>query len=543
MEDPREIRFRRLCTALRLKDPAVTKVHFRPALTNGGAHILGEAVKGNPFVASIELNLSELSAHDPDTLMRCLAPLLRYICTAPALRSVGLDAWNTENRHTVAPAAVRLFLVAIRDNPGIKCLHLIKIKVGTREAVMALVETARTLHRLTIRGCEFNYDATTIGTTGSATASLSSSSAAAAGELLATAIGANRALETLSIQTKYGGGALEERILLQLGSQQQQQHSGRLKELVLDSQFNDVSQKHVTALAYLLRSSTTLEHLSLWFYAFPNKDLLEPLVKGIRSSGSLRRLSLKKCRFDLESTQLFTKMLTFNAFRELHLSDLNFFAHPTGIQSAPTLAPLQVRGEETGSGMETSSCLEILDMATVRDRGTLISICDELGANASRIHLKRFHYGYMDVDGNEALAKCLPKLIHLKELEIALVAEQVDSRKLLRALYRNGSVEHVAIRTGPDLDRTQPFFSGSQLRRLQLYCCHRNKTIPILAANAEAHLNSNNNITGTDLGIFPKLFRVAKQAPRMAATNILLGLLAAGDSIGPNAKNADEPIA
>jgi hypothetical protein len=58
--------------------------------------------------------------------------------------------------------------------------------------------------------------------------------------------------------------------------------------------------------------------------------------------------------------------------------------------------------------------------------------------------------------------------------------------------------------------------------------------IPTLVTKPQLHHINNEDRDRTDLALFPTLFGVAKQAPRTAPNQMLIGLLASGDSIGPN---------
>jgi hypothetical protein len=118
-------------------------------------------------------------------------------------------------------------------------------------------------------------------------------------------------------------------------------------------------------------------------------------------------------------------------------------------------------------------------------------------------------------------------LLYLKQLSIEWPVDGVSSDILLRTLRQNGSLQDVAF--GRVFRSYQHVFNQRQSRLAQSYC-ERNELIPTLVAKPRLDDDDRDK---TDLCLFPNLFTAAKQAPRTAPNLMLIGLLAALDSIGP----------
>ena len=497
--------FANICEELQNKDPRITNVDLNDGFTftNPRARRLGEALEGNPHVTALYFNIYGLKdeagqAEDRD----CVALLLRFIRESPALRTVDLSALSSSNP-ALSVSILRRFFLAIAANPGIEELSLRWANVHP-DGFDTLMETTQSLQKLEIRLCDFG---------------------AAASRDMAEALCENQKLESLTI---CNGGGLVEAALLRLGSHP------RLRELVLDGGIFRPCMTEANALGYFLRSSTTLEHLTLVGYGF-NKELLEPIMEGVHSSHSLAKVSVVSCKFDVEATLLFQGILKpkneKNSIRELHFENVKFAGLRTGDVVVNILLPQPA--EESASKAEQITLLEVLDMSEAFGllSGDFISICGTLGANASTIQLQRFRYRKMDVPGSEALVGCLSKLLYLKELSTSEMAPDVSSRNLLRALQHNGSLQDVSITASAHAQRQ--VFTEDQSRRVQL-CFKRNQNIPALVAQPRLDNDDvEENSDKTDRFLFPTLFSVSQQARRTAPNSMLIGLMALGDSIGP----------
>jgi hypothetical protein len=464
-------------------------------LTNPRALLLGDSLQDNSHVSELQLRISLLWEEGEDEDNDSFAPLLRFIGESQALLRVSLQG-DIFYPNPVPASVLRRFFLAIAKNPTIEFLCLTELTLHA-EGLDVLMKTAQSLKSLSVRySCGF--------------------ACVAARDKVAKALGENQTLERLDIEKDFVGPAL-----LHLGSHP------RLRELILYLCDNE-RPSHMDALACVLRSSTTLDLLNLWGYKF-KKDHFEHFMKGIRSSPSLTKLTLKSCVFDKKSTLLFQHILDpkkdSTGIRELIFGSANQFRDDlsTGSVIVNILAPNQVGDEGTKTSQIKS--LDLLDL-TSSNNTDLALVCDALGANPTGIQLQWFRFGGINSAGCDALIRCLPKMLHLKHLVIESVVYGLSSDNLLWALRQNGCLQTVAV--GP-VDRTgQPLFNKRESRRLQSYC-KRNEAIPTLLAKPQLNSEDSNM---TDLFLFPTLFGVAKQAP--APNSMLIGLLGARDSVGPN---------
>ena len=481
-------RFEALCASFRRNDPETTEVP-RFYLTNAYGRRLGEALQGNQHVSYMCINLDHLLDGNEEGT-DSIALLLRYFRESEAMRKVEL--WGNAGRLTAE--AGKTIILAIAENPCIEDLNMsINVEHVLEEFAFFLrrTQSLKTL-RITLDG-----EATSSQTR----------------ELLAEAFGANQTLETLTLQNG-SNTDLVESVLRRLGSHP------CLRELQLICLTN-VRVADIHALASLLRSTTLLVHLKLRSYIF-NKEQMEVLVEGLHSNQSLTKLSVSGCSFNLEASDVFRCFVqtceTRSSIRELSFDGtFGLGAQFTGVLLGYWLILLD---ENQGAGSSIASSLQILDLGS-----NLAGFFLALEDNASRILLPclhcRDHMGRADWD---ALNRCLPKLVYLKELYIAgLEGGDVSSRGFLDALRKNGSLQHVVI--------TQAnFFNEAEACLVQSYC-KRNEAIPSLVAKVQ--LDKDGDDDETDILLFPTIFQLAKQATRTAPNSILVGLLAAGDAIGP----------
>ena len=487
-----------LCSMLQQHDPDVTDVSItkdQPAqLTNQRARLLGESLQGNPHVAELQLKISLLEEERGDENNDSVALLLRFIRESRELRMVRLsglpDLDDSFDSIPVSASILRRFFLAIAESPTIQFLRLDHLTSLQPEGFDVLMKTTRSLKTLIVDSSDFF--------------------SAPARDNMAAALVGNQTLERLQIGTDFA-----EPVLLRMGS--------HLRLLLLSLTCSEYERhSYMDALACFLRSSQTLKVLDLCRYKF-NKDLFQPLLEGIRSSPSLTILSWRSCKFDEESTALFQHILEpkkdSSCIRELRFGRCNtFYRLSTGTMVVNILAPSQAGENGSKAGKITS--LDCLDMSGSHN-DDFAAVCDALGSNPTGIHLRRLCCGGIDTVGYDALIRCLPKLLFLKQLSIDFVVDRVSWKNLLPALRQNGSLEKVAV-------RQNCYFLGPPLFREQSYC-KRNQAIPPMVAKPWLDAQAG---SATDLCLFPALFAAAKQAPRTAPTVMLSGLLNAGGSVG-----------
>ena len=501
-----------LCAALRRNDPDTTEIpNFY--LSDPTGRRLGEALQGNHYVSFMDLIMSDWLDVNEDGTADSIVLLLRYIRESEAMRKVVLREFRGAHLELIAPL-VPLFLLAIAENPCIIELNLDWIQMEEfPECLSLFLRRTRSLKTLRIKLGLFDEPASC--------------------ELVAEAFGVNRTLETLTFQENSDTGTMES-ILLRMGSHHP------LRELALYCG-RAASVAEIHALASFLRSTTSLEHLNLHAYVF-DKERMEHLVEGLHSNQSLTKLALQHCRSNLEATKVFRTFMQScekrSSIRELcfgHPNDalFGFRGHPDDMfkvfpDGAMLASILTLPDENPGTGSSIGSSLQVLYL-----HNDFAGFCDTLAANASRIRLPCLRIS--DVMGYAhwgVLIRCLPKLVHLKELEARTDygpdygPDFLDyiSHYFIPALRANGSLQRVIFTPADSLDEAESCLIQS--------ICKRNEVIPIFVAKVRLD-NGDDDDDKTNLSLLPTIFKSAKQALRTAPNSMLIALLDAGDSIGP----------
>ena len=237
---------------------------------------------------------------------------------------------------------------------------------------------------------------------------------------------------------------------------------------------------------------------------------MEHVVEGLHSNQSLSKLSVLQCKFNLEATDVFRcfmqKCETGSSFRELCIGG-DVYMFEGGSAGAMLASMLTTPDEKQATGSTYASSLQVLNLDS-----DFAGFWDAFAANASRIRLPCLRPRISSNADWEALNRCLPKLVYLKELDFRneyYIHRWVNcnSRNFISALQTNGSLQHVII-TQAD------FYNEAELCLIQSFC-KQNEVIPILVSDSN-----------TDLSLLPMLFHLAMQAPRTAPNAIFAGLLA-----------------
>jgi hypothetical protein len=267
-------------------------------------------------------------------------------------------------------------------------------------------------------------------------------------------------------------------------------------------------------------------------------------VEGLHSTTSLAKLSLSGCKFDSEATSVFVgfmkqpKGTIKMSIRVLVISRaFHMFANTTmGKVAASILTMPETQGDTTRLCSTIGSSLQVLELDRASVFCDFVGFCDAFGASASQIRLPCLRSESILYSDLTTLNRCLPELVYLRELDIHDVDETdgaIDpsgALNFVRALRQNGSLFQVTI---PVLHREGvPYLNESESLRVETYC-KRNRALPTLLAKPLIGSHNNGDHEKTDLSLFPTLFDSAKQALRTAPNAMLIGLLAAGDSIGP----------
>jgi hypothetical protein len=323
--------------------------------------------------------------------------------------------------------------------------------------------------------------------------------------LLAQAFENNRSLETLTLYCIFSDASAD-LILAHLGA-----HSTlrclKLKLGLLSHWINSLGQLIVT--------TCTLQELHLHAHHFAEDEMLV-FVNALRSSVSVASLHLSRCRLDVSASQLFVEFV----------QSLRNPKEPIGSRVRELLLEQCSVGDldneedvrerdigEMAATMLVDSSLQALHL--VGRRVDYVTFFALLTAHSARINIPYLKFGcLLDVEMN-VLLHYLATCLHLRELVVRMEPTSSHSRSLCRTLCQSGSLYRVDVCYGMYDSLGGPVLTARESRMVES-ACDRNRLVPQMLAFATDQAG---------LGLFPSLFRVARQAPRTALNNMLIGLL------------------
>jgi hypothetical protein len=270
-------------------------------------------------------------------------------------------------------------------------------------------------------------------------------------------------------------------------------------------------------------SSSSLESLKLSSCSF-DRPLWRFLSEALQASSTLTSLSLDKCAFDDGATQDLVRFFNHSSpVTDLHISTSNDL-------SAVRLSSIIAR-ILTSSG----STLE-----RVRSSGASV-VFRFLKEKGKEVHVLCLRVDTVSNDDFLSLANWLPRTIKLRELTVDRMTLDFDDvrtissfnfakAQVLRAMRQNGSLYHVTIpefakpvpRFKPTFQPRRRILSKFEIRKIATYC-RRNQELPTLLQHVSQEM-------GYHSALFPMAVVAAQQSPTMAATTMLIGLLAADEN-------------
>jgi hypothetical protein len=490
-------RFQNLLTRLYRNDPSLTTIDC-----NGGpvgyGRLLGLALLGNTHVSHLEFLHYTDDAREAIGDIATLSPLFLYLEQAVALRALILIASTTE--------FVGACLKAVSANKHVEILRLyVWLTNANTSALATLVRSTRTLRELFLGGKIENA------------------------LVLATALGANRSLWSLRLHTH--GDTLSAILPRLSGNNYLRFLSMSHDETSVDSN-DDV---HMGLYTYLSHPSCSVKQLELQCFCFNQKRILQ-LHAGLSSNRSLAHLNLEWCRFSTEAASLFASRLTLNGdeggLKSIEVLEVAFrkYDWPYGgnvvnalVVGMPNLQLLFWKWNDLQESV-------LVDVSAV---------WNGISANASKIHLRRMYAQYFLTEGNDAMNSCIVQLVYLRELHF-----EEDNLRFHANEYNAGEVVQkffLAVRQNRSLHSltvsgTFPIFWSHRHARIILASLERNEQLPQVLVASRIDPSGDGSVIMSDASLFPTLFHVAMQAPRMAPTSILTGLLTLNDSICGSAK-------
>jgi hypothetical protein len=444
----------------------------------GSFDALGQALTRNTKVCSVLLNLDSLwfcneSSGDHEKFVE-------YIRTSTSLRTFSISGFS-DNSRVCSYELMTRFTNAVAENTSIQSLHYDDIlhhdwrHWQALAHLMGKLSGCKRLH-LGIRGEDQRLNDSQRN-------------------LLASVFGETEHRRpfdwfTLGI---HGAIGVVIRDLLAIRS-----HCHLISGLVISSSHDQMT----SGLAQLVGSLPRLRDINLSDF-----DVSEGLLSAL-SSSPCEQFCFDRCRFDSTATRMLGEMR--NVCNGGVNSSLEFF---------------ECHFEESTYDNVFVHCLvgSSIDCLSCRDsRLDMAAFFAGMMKNQSNISVSQLRLGMISRQEMDVLARFLPMSTGLHELTFRGVDRNPNGRhQIFDAIRRNGS-----------LRRLQWGVSTPQHFRPVLL---RNESLPKLLANP--HLDetaSDDTANKTDLVLFPMLFCVARQAPRMALNTILVGLLAApSDSFGP----------
>jgi hypothetical protein len=521
-----------LCQLLRANDPRLTEVTLQDFLFPDEVQRIGEALLENTTVTSIDVefsafkddedySLQPVTTIDIDRLVTKATttadPLLRYIRDSSELREMRLEDSSDEIFIPVYEHLSSLFYRALADNPHqlLQELHFEYMDEAEKcqTEFSLLLTMAKSLKRLSM----FAY-----------------MPEGSSDSWLVEALRSSKSLEYLNLFNvnllRNGAGQAATFLGIVLRSEVHL----RLHELHFSLQSNSEIE-FFDSLAVLLGSTGALQILRLDDVCI-NERCACCFAEGLKSSGTLQSVILgDACYFDDDALShlLLSKTIRPSILHRVCVQD----GERIDFLGDALLWKPQDRLRSIGSSLGE------LHLCTLQRESehAIVEFLDAFAAGAATIRLKILEIESISILAAEAMIRCLPKLVHLREVKIRHI--QVEERETLDRFFEsfklNGSLHRV------DLADARAFVMSESLRRRLLPYGERNREIPKLVSKAavaghdwasgvpaEPNAIVGNNAL-TSICVFPFLFYASQQARRMAPTNLLSGLLCLSAHINP----------
>jgi hypothetical protein len=488
---------RNLCNTLATHPCDVTSVcvdGWDYEYTNGmgyGAE-LGAALTNNTSVTELQLHVQGLLGQHQESASEDLRPLLQFIATSQALRTVHLHGGEGLEDLTSR------VLQALTQNPSITKFEVDSRLRTSPQAFAHFLMNAPFLRTLDVSVEAFvNFTPDDLATLGAA-------------------IGQTETLHELHLYSldESDYNRIGELILMHLGFHS---HQLRTLRLFLGS---DATTGHFRALSSALSSAQTLSHIIMENYTF-DLDSMALFVAALQSNTTVTTISLGFfCQMEKRPLDVWTQFLKSDKskIRELRFEpdDGNNTLEGNVIKSnviGTALFPLLIQSSVRALDLGADIRGEVPSYAMMFDGMTF---------HESEIRLSKLAIRALDQTVVMALSRFLPHSSSLQELSTSDLFDQTNYRLLLPAIRQNGSLHRVDEENMQVLDRVW--------QKLVTAYCKRNEMVPKLLAQRQSDTEETDDNESVTLGridpcLVPMILFVSQQVPRMAPNNILIGLL------------------
>jgi hypothetical protein len=492
---------RAICDRLRRNDAKLDVLHFqvdrlpdkpcRSFVESCGTKLLArcEALEHNTVVSTIHVCVATLvfikdkSLNDNTTTCgRAYNQFLQFIATHSSLRKVSLDDGFPRPSRRDIDQFCGDFLSALALNPTVadlSCSSRIPVFPPTDLAIFLLTTNTLTVLRIALPETEEEV------------------------QIIASGIEGNGSLERLYI-IELGRIAHAAHIFRQLPK------CNKLRELSVSvkSERRPAVPDEWQVLSEMLPSSS-LESLEL-LSCYLDRQAWERLSQGLRSIPSLTRLTLGLCKLEKEAFNDFVRFFNHSPVKELRMCITPYSHSPR----CPVIVSLL-----------TAPCSTLERLLTSEASGLFRT----LEANCWDVHVPCLHVTVLSGEEDFYLAKWLPQSSKLRALTVESLPSFFDpslKRMILDAMRQNGSLHHVNMEGEYTIG--SPNFSASDAHKIEAYC-RRNQELPTLLQHVR-EIASLSEEMGYQTSLFPMAVVAAQQSPRMAATTMLIGLLAAHEN-------------
>jgi hypothetical protein len=485
--------FEALCASLQRNDSNVTSVGAIGAplrVPPGQIRRFGEALNGTTSITALLLSVQSLQ-QSQDTSIGDNSNLIRFMRESRSLNHVILGFGNESTK-----VLCGRLLQGLHENSHIQRLFLELHSPVPSNDFSRFMQTTRSL--------------TILRTTDVSLQDISQ-------QVVGRAFQTNQSLELLEFSDFYGSN-LTKMILTRLSC-----HPS-LRTLRLVCMMQRETKFHVHGLRRLLCSTSSIKVLELEHHAF-NYNHMKHLLGTLSAYKRLTKLFMTDFIIAENAGRLFEQYMRVydpaNSLRELHISITRIWSGPRSYSLFPAGSFLEVpRRQESSIG----SSLHMLRLLNVNE-DAFFGFSFSTFSEPHRLRSLRLDgVG----DGTESwthFERGIQRWTFLHELHIEEVDQEVVSPQVIQFLRGRKTIQCISVgkySSAASFDR-----KGGPLKLVfGLTTLQQMLAEPHLDFRKESQINN-----GTNVRLFPTLFRVAKQAPVSGASSVLMGLRALKDTI------------